>query len=110
MVISVLFRLEMTSINTSGFLISTFQSPMPAGETPDVIERLLGQLFYHTNTGGFLLLLEEVQQQLSLHLELLKPPMETTNKKQGKDEEQILIGQEQEVDTGEQKMKITREF
>jgi hypothetical protein len=61
MVISVLFLLEMTSIDTSRFLISTFQSPMAAGETRDVIERLLGQLFFHTNTGGFLLLPEEVR-------------------------------------------------
>jgi hypothetical protein len=36
------------------------------------------------------------------------PPVETTNKKQGTDEEQIRIGQEQEVDTGDQKMTITR--
>jgi hypothetical protein len=43
------------SVGTCHLLIWTYLPPTAEGVALDVIERWLAQLFYHTNTGGFLL-------------------------------------------------------
>ncbi len=96
------FFLERTSLGTSLLTISPDRIPKKVGGvTLDAIGRRLVQLFYYTNTGGFLCSLWKIgsatQAIFLLYLQLYPPPQETresnTFSQNKKSVKQILIGQ-----------------